>query len=456
MSSERVTWLASGVDLHNEGRGWSLQAASSVRVARSVRRSPLVVAGAHGSRRRGLPPVYDEASVTLRWLLKGGESQAGLVAAYDGLVGVLSRPGLVLGLRTDGQVVESPAELVTVTEPSEFVVGRIMRVEATLFLGDPFLRDPVVTESSNLTNGTNTLVALAGTAPVVDPVIRVAGPLSSVTVTDHAYGQGITWTGTVNTGQFLFVHPDRMVARRGAAGQSESGGTDVSAGLSYPGPGRLQLWPVTTEVPGPVVATNQAFDPGGAALVAWESHSTHALTLVGGWAGHASAVRATRTTTGAGRVSLRCDFDPDTTYTVRLRLRSSAEVTAQVRLRPNRGVATGQTALGDVTVPPGASVVTLTAVTTSTAPTPESGLALLPMSGAVGATLDVTGVQVEQGGAVGPFFSGDSAGAEWLGAPRASASVRREPSVLGRAATVTVARVGLSAGLLIRGRRAWL
>lgn len=207
--------------------------------------------------------------MTLQWLLSGGGSQAALRDAYEHLVGLLQTPRLTLGLRTDGSVVEAPASLSGITEPVDFLVGRHMRVDATFFLDDPFLRDQAFTTTGLLDPGTHTLAGLGGSAPISDAVVRFSGPTAQVSVVDAGSGSSLSWTGTVNAGQYVYLHPDTMRARRsGSASQWDSGGTDVSAAVEYAPPGRLQLWPMSGETsPGVLRRQVQVATSGGPCMI---------------------------------------------------------------------------------------------------------------------------------------------------------------------------------------------
>lgn len=264
-----ITKRVNGIDLHNPKRGWSLQEnGTSARVARTVRRAPLVIGGRHGSAPTGRLPVYEEASVSLTWLLMA-DTQAGLEDAYRDLVGVLSVPGLVYQHEAAGVVTEAPAELVSLTEPTDFTAGRLMRVSAILSLTDPFLRDVEYTTTGELSAGTHSLTELAGTAPIRDAVVRFTGPTSFVTVHDTASGTQIAWVGSgVTAGRYLYLDPANMAAWHHTSTSAwESAGPDVSSGLDYTGAGPLQLWPYTGELGGTLVRQVEVSTTGGSCVI---------------------------------------------------------------------------------------------------------------------------------------------------------------------------------------------
>lgn len=266
-----ITKRVNGIDLHNPERGWSLQEkGTSARVARTVRRAPLVIGGRHGSAPTGRLPVYEEASVSLTWLLMA-DTQAGLEDAYRDLVGVLSVPGLVYQHEAAGVVTEAPAELVSLTEPTDFTAGRLMRVSAILSLTDPFLRDVEYTTTGELSAGTHELTQLAGTAPIRDAVVRFTGPTTHVTVLDVVSGTQLEWIGSgVTSDRYLYLDPARMAAWHSASASAWDGSTGsvgASHGLDYTAAGPLQLWPHTGEVAGVIVRQVHLTTTGGSCVI---------------------------------------------------------------------------------------------------------------------------------------------------------------------------------------------
>lgn len=269
---EPITKRVNGIDLDSPNRGWSLLAeGTSARIARNVRRAPLVIGRRHGSAPTGRLPVYDEASVNLTWLLHGDDT-AELEAAYRDLVSVLSHPNLTYEHVAAGTVTQAPAELVSLSEPTEFLAGQSMTVTAVLALTDPFLRDADYTTTSTLTAGNHTLSGLAGTAPIRDAVIRFTstGSLTSVQVTDSTSGTSISWVGTaIANGRYLYLDPARMRAWDHNTNSDWDGtaGVDVSKGLDYAGAGPLQLWPATSVADGELQHDVKIVTTGGSCVI---------------------------------------------------------------------------------------------------------------------------------------------------------------------------------------------
>lgn len=234
-----ITWSLSGVDTVR----WNVQAGSLWRPPVTVRRSVLTVPGRHGSLPTARPPVFEEPTVTLELLCLG--AMASLEAAVNEAQALLSAPGLVLGRSSGGVVTSAPAALVSIS-PGDFFADRAARVTAMLAVPGVFLRGASADSASAVVPATVALPALAaGTAPVGDAVLRVKGPFSALDATDPVSGTGISWSGAaLNATTYLYIDLATLTARTSTSSAAwETGGADVSGGLSYPAAGPLQIWP---------------------------------------------------------------------------------------------------------------------------------------------------------------------------------------------------------------------
>jgi hypothetical protein len=178
---------------------------------------------------------------------------------------------------------------------------------------------------------------------------------------------------------------------------------------------------------GAATRASYAYSPGAKALAPFTTNGAGAMSLTAGWGAQASAARFTRGTTAAARLAARVGMPLSTPVGVRFHLRASVAMTdVAVYLRPNVGGSLDQVVLGTISVPAGESVWDFAAVTPAVDTTTTQALALVWSTGAVGSTLDITGVQIEPG-AVGPFFDGDTADTatvdySWTGTANASTS----------------------------------
>lgn len=153
------------------------------------------------------------------------------------------------------------------------------------------------------------------------------------------------------------------------------------------------------------------------------------LSIVTDFPGAATAVRWTRTSTGSGRISiLTPELVASKQYATRFAVRCSVETTFTLAWRPvNTSSSTGQVApLTGLVLPAGVSIVEATFNTGAQATTTPS-LALIPTTGSVNDTVDVTQIGHAEGAAFGTYFDGASSAVDgltysWDGAANASTS----------------------------------
>jgi hypothetical protein len=234
-------WTLSGIDT---GR-WHIRKGSSWRPPVTVRAQSLNVPGMHGVVPVGLP-VFDVPQVSLR-LRCGLGSQDSVESVTNELIGLLAAPGLTLGRESGGIVTSAVPRLLSVND-EEFLWNHSARFIALLDIPGVFFKAastdtaPVVITSGQ----TYELPGLGvGTAPITDAMLRFLGPLTSVQVIDPVSGTGLSWTGSLTAGNFLYLYPSLMKARRSSSSTAfdPTVGTDVTSGLSRPGSGILQIWP---------------------------------------------------------------------------------------------------------------------------------------------------------------------------------------------------------------------
>lgn len=232
-------WSLSGIDTAR----WSIRKGSTWRAPVQVRTKNLEIPDMHGVVPIGLP-VFEAPQVSLD-LKCGTGSQETVESVSNELLALLSAPGLTLGRESGGVVTSAVPRLVGISL-GDFIWNHSARFVALLDIPGVFFRAASVdtTPTVIVSGQTYTLGGLGvGTAPITDSVLRVRGPLTSITVTDPVSGTGVTWTGNLLADTFLFLHPSTATARVGTASDWESGGTDVSGSMSRPGTGRLQIWP---------------------------------------------------------------------------------------------------------------------------------------------------------------------------------------------------------------------
>lgn len=234
-------WSLSGVDADR----WFVAKGSMWRAPVNVRGKVLETPGRHGVRTYGVPE-FDEPQVKLV-LEPMHPSLAELEAAEAELVALLSAPGLTLTRALVTYTGTAAARLVSVVSDEFEDATPWARFEVALAVPSVFFRGVSADSASQVVVSGNTysLPHLASsTGPVSDAVLRFAGPLSSATAIDPVTSTGISWTGALAAGEFVFLHPASLTARLSTSATAwATGGEDVSSGVSRAAAGPLQIWP---------------------------------------------------------------------------------------------------------------------------------------------------------------------------------------------------------------------
>ena len=241
--SADLTWKLNGVDLDSDP-GF-LTSVSVWRPNLSTRRTPIVIPGLHGSVDAGLP-VFDEPTVTLSVRVSQTSQQA-LEQAVNNLVRLAAQSVLTL-TRVSGGITASAAARLVSANFEDFLVGATERLLIVLAVPGVFFREDAQTSAQQgfAADVSNAPVGHLGgsTGPIRDAVVQVQGPATAVQVSDPASGTGISWTGSLAAGAFLYIDPASLSAWISASASDWSkAGTDATAGVDYPPAGPLALWP---------------------------------------------------------------------------------------------------------------------------------------------------------------------------------------------------------------------
>jgi hypothetical protein len=240
------SWTVNGVPFETAFGNLFLTDATVWRPPVTVRDVSIVIPGQHGALAPGLP-VYEEPTVTLT-LRSRQASQAALEEAVNQATAILAAPTLTLSRVSGALATSAVAKLKSISQ-DDFTYARTARITAQYRVPGVFFRTAVWTSSAIVFASALTNVEMAGlsgsTGPVVDAVVRVGGPCTNPYVTDPTTGTGISYTGTVAAGQYLYLSARPLSGRLSSSDSAwASGGTDVSGLVSFPAAGRLQLWPV--------------------------------------------------------------------------------------------------------------------------------------------------------------------------------------------------------------------
>lgn len=252
MSTEH-TWRVNGMDLDDAGSlGWLMEG-TMWRPPVGTRRRAVVVPGRHGTLSPTLPE-FEEPIVRLTCrTLPTLTTHTTIAAAVDALTALVTQPAPTLTRISAGVTASARAELVSITS-DDFSIS-LRAVTTVLFAIPGVFLSETATVGTDLAFSADLVSAevshLAGlTGPVGDAVVRITGPATNPAVTNPITGTGISWTGVVPAGQYLFMSAATLTARLSAAsGDWLAGGTPVTATVSYPPAGGLQLWPTVSPTP---------------------------------------------------------------------------------------------------------------------------------------------------------------------------------------------------------------
>ena len=240
-----ASWLINGLDVAT-ALGLRLTQDTSWRMGTANRRTTVELPGVHGNINLGLP-VYDEQQVTLDANVQAA-TEGALEEAISHFLALCGTPTLTLTRISGGVTSTADAALVSIAH-DEWVPSVSTHIVAVFAIPGAFFRGPTVTDADLVFSGTLTaqeIAALSGSsAPISDAVIRITGPATSVTLTDPTSGTGLTWSGTLGSGGYLFLRGRSLMARiSGSPSDWLSGGTSDLDAIGYPAAGRLQLFPV--------------------------------------------------------------------------------------------------------------------------------------------------------------------------------------------------------------------
>lgn len=247
------TYTLDGVALDDPAARWSLSNATLLRPLAAARGVSIKVPG-----RSGILPVvagtFEVGAVTLGLTVTDNDDagvprgHAQVLANVDilqALVGQRQRMGRLEYTAPEAAFTRyADVELVAAVAPAlhdNYTVGLVWPFEVPgVYWRDP--AEAVLDVASFATQATLTPTELAGsTAPILDPTVLFAGPLSMARITDLTTGSLLEWRGSLTAGQYLRIEADAVAAYVTTAAEW-TGGTDVSGGLST-GPTTFALTP---------------------------------------------------------------------------------------------------------------------------------------------------------------------------------------------------------------------
>lgn len=238
-------WTLNGYDL-DTALGCVLLDGTTWHTDNSVRDTSVIVPGAHGIVTSDYLPTFEAGHVNLELEWNVG-SQSELEAKVNHVRALFMYPNLTLERSSGGVTVSARVRFQSISH-SDFLAGSHVRALIVLSVPKVFFRG-AIEESAAMTIGASSTLEIphlsGSTAPIVDPVLRIAGPATFIGVYDLTTGTGITWNGSMSAGQYLFLCPSPLSARISSSPTAwYSGGIDQTSMVSWPAAGRLQLWPM--------------------------------------------------------------------------------------------------------------------------------------------------------------------------------------------------------------------
>jgi hypothetical protein len=273
-----------GVRLDHPYQCWKLLRATQVRPLPGVRAASVSVPGRPGV----LPMVGEDVEATTIGLTLGvlgigpdgvDRGAAGLdenLRALYALFGVRHRLLDVRYIAAPGVAeVSAEATVTTASEPEVWIGAARVRLAVVLRVPGAFWRDAAPSAWSTRTLGVPQRVSIldGASAPVVDAVLRITGPITDLRITDTATGGWVGYPGTLLAGRALRVHCGRMDAHEAPSVSWDGAEAGATGRVVTGGPGSGSRFLALTPVP-----VTSAHDRGVQVLV--EGTSTSAATLV--------------------------------------------------------------------------------------------------------------------------------------------------------------------------------
>ncbi|GGM65236.1 hypothetical protein GCM10012275_39750 [Longimycelium tulufanense] len=279
-----ATYTVDGVSLDHPAGCWKLLSATQVRPFPGVRAASVSVPGRPGE----LPITGEDVEATTVGLTLGvtgldpsgrDRGAAGLdanLAALYGLFGVRHR---LLDVRytpaPEMAELQAEATVVAAAEPTVWMGAARARLPVVLRIPGVYWREVAPSTWSTRTLGAPVRVTAfdGSTAPVLDAILRITGPVTDLRITDMATGGWVSYPGTLAATRALRLHCGRMDAHEAASIAWDGTGANATGRIVTGGPGSgfrfLALTPA---------AVTSAHDRGVRVLV--EGTGTSEATLI--------------------------------------------------------------------------------------------------------------------------------------------------------------------------------
>lgn len=186
-----------------------------------------------------------------------------------GLLGMGTNQPIEVTRHRGDHVEYADAQLISTTSPDFFCDSNRADVQIILNIPGGAWRGEYVEQDFTINATSSSTVGLESTMPIVDPLIRVPGPVGAITVQDTVSGTAVNWTKGTNTvpgGNYLLIDPSLMVAHIITSPVWTFTGTNVSGRLVFTGVGPLTITsrrtgPSATVTSSLVVTTTETAGP---------------------------------------------------------------------------------------------------------------------------------------------------------------------------------------------------
>lgn len=245
-----LAYAINSFDLHQPAAGYKLLDATAWASPVTMPNLQLSVPRMHGT-----VPVWqvgmESSSIIFRVRITGA-TDTELNTRWNALVRQLgvgaNRPVLLTRTRatsgsTNGRVTTAFAQLASIEQPDFSCAAGY--VTTTIVFNIPSGRWAGAWTEETLTFGTQVAdIAADGTMPITDAMVRVKGPINSLSVFDNVSQTGFTWSGAnITTDQWLLVDMQSFTAWAKNDAGYDLNDTNVSALLRSTGLGWLALVP---------------------------------------------------------------------------------------------------------------------------------------------------------------------------------------------------------------------
>ncbi|WP_158852836.1 hypothetical protein [Saccharothrix deserti] len=223
-----ATYAVDGVPLDHPAGCWKLLAATQVRPLPGARAALVAVPGRPGE----LPLVGADVEATTIGLTLGvtGVDPDGLDQGAAGLDANLAALYALFGVRhrlLDVRYTPAPgaaevaaeATVTAASEPQVWIGAARARLAVVLRIPGAFWRDvaPSTWSTTTLSAPVRVTTLDGSSAPVLDAVLRITGPVTGLRITDTVTGGWVSYSVTLPAGRALRIHCGRMDAHEAAS-----------------------------------------------------------------------------------------------------------------------------------------------------------------------------------------------------------------------------------------------